>query len=84
MAGAAQGGGKKRKPSLEERLVTARNINARMRSISEGASLVLVNLPLSRSMVAAEFVQYTEVLVEGLDRVVMIRGSGREVVTKYA
>ena len=55
-----------------------------MRAMSDDARLVLVNLPLSRSMPPVDFVAYTEQLVEGLERVVMIRGSGHEVVTKYA
>ena len=49
-----------------------------------GASLVVMSLPLKRAFPPCKFVNYTQTLTRGLQRVILVRGSGREVVTTYA
>ena len=53
---------------------------------SHKAQLVILNLPGPPKNKAAEhnYMEYLEVLTEGLERVLMVRGGGREVITIYS
>mmetsp|Transcript_8277 Transcript_8277/g.10472 ORF Transcript_8277/g.10472 Transcript_8277/m.10472 type:complete len:231 (+) Transcript_8277:2-694(+) len=62
---------------------TAKHLNAKIREHSADANLVVINLPLSRSTLPTEFIDYTNALTDSLDRVIMIRGSGNERITEY-
>jgi len=64
-------------------LETAKHINQKMREYSGDANLVVCNLPLSRSTLPTEFIDYTNLLTDGLERVILIRGSGNEKITEY-
>ncbi|CAK8993144.1 Cation-chloride cotransporter 1 (OsCCC1) (Potassium-chloride cotransporter 1) [Durusdinium trenchii] len=65
---------------LTKRLATAEYLNKKIRENSSGASLVVVNLMLSRTTPTDEFVKYTDQLTDGLARVIMLRGAGTEAV----
>eukprot|EP00514_Thraustochytrium_sp_LLF1b_P013259 CAMPEP_0184552476 /NCGR_PEP_ID=MMETSP0199_2-20130426/29099_1 /TAXON_ID=1112570 /ORGANISM="Thraustochytrium sp., Strain LLF1b" /LENGTH=1180 /DNA_ID=CAMNT_0026947971 /DNA_START=237 /DNA_END=3779 /DNA_ORIENTATION=+ len=63
---------------LAKRLMTATYLNQKIREHSSGASLVVLNLPLSRVTPSVEFIKYTEELSRGLLNVIMLRGAGTE------
>jgi potassium/chloride transporter 4/5/6 len=68
----------------ESRMRTAVALNSVMLERSKNAGLVVCNLPLMRSVDhESDFCGYVEVMLEGLDSVLMVRGSGAEVVTTY-
>lgn len=67
-----------------ERLQIAAKINAIIRSRSRDASLVVTHLPLGRDIEGHKVVEHVEALTEGLDRALLIRGCGKEVVTHMA
>eukprot|EP00510_Aplanochytrium_minuta_P002942 CAMPEP_0184007866 /NCGR_PEP_ID=MMETSP0954-20121128/1610_1 /TAXON_ID=627963 /ORGANISM="Aplanochytrium sp, Strain PBS07" /LENGTH=1067 /DNA_ID=CAMNT_0026286821 /DNA_START=619 /DNA_END=3822 /DNA_ORIENTATION=+ len=69
---------------LCKRLETAIRINEKIKEASSNASLVVMNLPLSRKTPRDEFVAYTEALTEGLSRVIMVRGNGHENVENFS
>lgn len=50
---------------------------------SSGAALVVTNLPYMTHLPPAFFVDYVDVMTDGLGAVLLVRGSGQEVVTKY-
>lgn len=58
-------------------------LNRKMRRHSSSAALVVTNLPYMTHLPPAFFVDYVDLLTDGLESVVLIRGSGKEVVTKY-
>mmetsp|Transcript_11824 Transcript_11824/g.35882 ORF Transcript_11824/g.35882 Transcript_11824/m.35882 type:complete len:973 (-) Transcript_11824:76-2994(-) len=58
-------------------------MNTQMKTYSGDAKLIVTNLPLRRSDPTPDFVGFVESLTDGLETVVMIRGSGSEVVTVY-
>lgn len=58
-------------------------LNRKMRRHSSSAALVVTNLPYMTHLPPTFFVDYVDLLTEGLETVVLIRGSGKEVVTKY-
>lgn len=58
-------------------------LNRKMRRYSADAALVVTNLPYMTHLPPTFFVDYVDVMTEGLESVVLIRGSGMEVVTKY-
>lgn len=68
------------------RMHTAVKLNGVVLSRSRGAQLVLLNMPgPPRNRQGDEnYMEFLEVLTEGLDRVLLVRGSGREVVTIYS
>lgn len=68
------------------RMHTAVELNKSIRSKSSQAQIVIVNFPAPPEKLTAEenYMEYLDVLSEGLDRVLMVRGSGKEVVTIYS
>uniref|UniRef100_X1Z3Q1 Amino acid permease/ SLC12A domain-containing protein n=1 Tax=Capitella teleta TaxID=283909 RepID=X1Z3Q1_CAPTE len=68
------------------RMHTAVRLNSAIRIKSGSAALVIINFPAPPAKLAAEenYMEYLEALTEGLDRVLMVRGSGQEVVTIYS
>lgn len=75
-----------RNQSNVRRMHTAVKLNGVVLSRSRGAQLVLLNMPgPPRNRQGDEnYMEFLEVLTEGLDRVLLVRGSGREVVTIYS
>eukprot|EP00105_Crassostrea_gigas_P044045 XP_019928193.1 PREDICTED: solute carrier family 12 member 4 [Crassostrea gigas] len=68
------------------RMHTAVRLNEVIIEKSHEAQLVILNLPAPPKTEAGElnFMEYLEVLTEGLDRVLMVRGCGNEVITIYS
>ncbi|XP_071814976.1 solute carrier family 12 member 6-like isoform X2 [Apostichopus japonicus] len=68
------------------RMHTAVRLNEIIVDKSHEAKLVILNLPGPPKMAKAEqhYMEYLEVLTEGLERVLMVRGGGREVITIYS
>ncbi|CAH1779571.1 unnamed protein product [Owenia fusiformis] len=68
------------------RMHTAVRLNEVIVQKSHEAALVLINLPGPPKNVAGNenYMEFLEVLTEGLDRVLMVRGGGREVITIYS
>ncbi|XP_072169612.1 solute carrier family 12 member 4-like [Diadema setosum] len=68
------------------RMHTAVRLNEVIVEKSHDAHLVILNLPGPPKHAYAEqnYMEYLEVLTEGLDRVLMVRGGGREVITIYS
>ncbi|XP_030629201.1 solute carrier family 12 member 7-like [Chanos chanos] len=68
------------------RMHTAVKLNEAVVSKSQGAQLVLLNMPGPPKNKGGDenYMEFLEVLLEGLDRVLLVRGSGREVVTIYS
>ncbi|KAH9488501.1 hypothetical protein Btru_062248 [Bulinus truncatus] len=68
------------------RMHTAVRLNEHIVEKSHNAQLVILNLPAPpKSDAGAEnYMEFLEVLTEGLERVLMVRGSGREVITIYS
>ena len=68
---------------FHELLGFAEALNGRMREHSSSASLIVTNLPYMTHVPPQFFVDYVDTMTDGLDSVMLIRGSGMEVVTKY-
>ncbi|XP_065827831.1 solute carrier family 12 member 6-like [Oscarella lobularis] len=68
------------------RMNTSVKLNEIIMQKSHDSKLVVLNLPgpPSASSDAENYMEFLEVLTEGLDRVLMVRGGGREVVTIYS
>ncbi|XP_036871324.2 solute carrier family 12 member 7 isoform X3 [Manis javanica] len=68
------------------RMHTAVKLNGVVLSKSQEAQLVLLNMPgPPRNRQGDEnYMEFLEVLTEGLNRVLLVRGSGREVITIYS
>ncbi|XP_068437379.1 solute carrier family 12 member 7 isoform X2 [Clinocottus analis] len=68
------------------RMHTAVKLNEVVVNKSQGAQLVLLNMPgPPRNRGGDEnYMEFLEVLLEGLNRVLMVRGGGREVITIYS
>lgn len=68
------------------RMHTAVRINEVIVERSHDARLILINLPgpPKRESGYENYMEYLEVLTEGLDRTVLVRGSGREVITIFS
>ncbi|BFZ13287.1 hypothetical protein BsWGS_16326 [Bradybaena similaris] len=64
---------------------TAVRLNVQMKERSSDACLVIVNLPCvpESSRGRANYMSFLEVLTEGLNRLLLVRGTGREVITVY-
>ena len=67
-----------------QRLRTARALNMNMRWYSSHATLIVTNLPLMMSMSSVDFLMCVDVMTRGLEAVMLVRGSGTEVVTTFA
>ncbi|XP_063075186.1 solute carrier family 12 member 7 isoform X2 [Engraulis encrasicolus] len=68
------------------RMHTAVKLNEVVVSKSQDAELVLLNMPGPPKSKEGEenYMEFLEVLMEGLDRVLLVRGGGREVITIYS
>jgi len=79
---------KGRESSNVRRMHTAVKLNEVIVAKSHEAKLVILNLPSPPKIVGADkdasYMEYLEVLTEGLERVLMVRGGGREVITIYS
>ena len=67
----------------KQRLMTAVLLNRNIMEYSSGARLVVTNLPLVADMHASEVLQYVDAVGASIAPLLMIRGSGVEVVTQY-
>uniref|UniRef100_A0A8C4WUW7 Solute carrier family 12 member 4 n=1 Tax=Eptatretus burgeri TaxID=7764 RepID=A0A8C4WUW7_EPTBU len=68
------------------RMHTAVRLNEVIVSRSHDARLVLLNMPGAPKNTSADenYMEFLEVLTEGLERVLLVRGGGREVITIYS
>ncbi|NWZ66706.1 S12A7 protein, partial [Acrocephalus arundinaceus] len=68
------------------RMHTAVKLNGVVLNKSQNAQLVLLNMPGPPKNRKGDenYMEFLEVLTEGLDRVLLVRGSGREVITIYS
>lgn len=70
------------------RVHTAMRLNETIRSMSKDSQLVILNLPSPpRNPVPGKqyyYLDFLEVLSEGMEKVLMVRGGGREVITIYS
>ena len=75
-----------RLPGRRGRAETALAFNSLLRLHSSRANLVVTNLPLIRGggWPPSDFFKYVDKLTDGLDNVLLVRGSGTEVITTYA
>jgi len=78
----------KPKSTNVRRMHTAVKLNETIVNRSHTAQLVILNLPgppkKSERNREANYMEFLEVLTEGLSRVMMVRGGGREVITMYS
>ena len=58
-------------------------LNSKMRRHSDNSALVVTNLPYMTHLPPAFFVDYVDTMTDGLGAVMLVRGSGQEVVTQY-
>ncbi|KAK2851569.1 hypothetical protein Q5P01_007845 [Channa striata] len=68
------------------RMHTAMRLNEVIIKKSKEAKLVLLNMPgpPKNRMGNENYMEFLEVLTEGLNRVLLVRGGGREVITIYS
>lgn len=91
---ATDSGNEKSKPNIKpdesnvRRMHTAVKLNEVIVNKSHDAQLVILNLPGppkdTRIDRESNYMEFLEVLTEGLERVLMVRGGGREVITIYS
>lgn len=64
---------------------TAVRLNQKLRENSEKSELVILNLPRPPRGRAGlhNYMEYLETLTEGLPRLLLVRGTGKEVITMY-
>jgi len=72
-----------------KRMNTAIKLNEAITSKSSTSKLVIINLPglpknMDNEIECNHYLEFVDVLCEGLERVVLVRGSGREVITIYS
>ncbi|KAM7542106.1 hypothetical protein Aperf_G00000005104 [Anoplocephala perfoliata] len=74
------------KKTSSRRLHSAKRLNELIVERSADAAAVLINLPALPKSPGSEFyyMEYVETLTDGLKRVILIRGTGREVITAFA
>jgi len=65
-------------------LYSAAVLNRKIREYSKDAALVVANMALTRGIGAQEFMEYTEVFTRGIPKCLLVRSTGREVITVYA
>merc|ERR1719158_2566187 len=79
---------KRNESSNVRRMHTAVRLNEVIVNKSHEAKLVILNLPSPPKNIGPDrdsnYMEFLEVLTEGLDRVMMVRGGGREVITIYS
>lgn len=64
---------------------TASMLNEAMRRYSSDANLVVTNLPfIHKNQCAQTYFHFVDKICEGIDNVMLVRGSGAEVITAYA
>ena len=65
---------------------TAVKLNEAIRDKSRDAALVVLNFPAPPSNLTADenYMEYLDALSEGIKRVLLVRGTGREVITIYS
>lgn len=68
----------------DSRLQTVKAFNSELLKHSSFANLVVTNMPLIRSETSSEFLEYVDLMTKDIDNVLLIRGSGAEVITTYA
>lgn len=68
----------------QQRRSVAQRLNAKIKEMSPLASLIVTNLPLTRKVKAMDFMTFVDEIVADLPRVLLIRGSGKEIVTSFA
>uniref|UniRef100_A0AAY4AS63 Solute carrier family 12 member 7a n=1 Tax=Denticeps clupeoides TaxID=299321 RepID=A0AAY4AS63_9TELE len=75
-----------RNQSNVRRMHTAVKLNEAVVKKSKDAQLVLLNMPGPPKHTGGyeNYMEFLEVLMEGLDRVLLVRGGGREVITIYS
>uniref|UniRef100_A0A8D3CHF3 Solute carrier family 12 member 5b n=1 Tax=Scophthalmus maximus TaxID=52904 RepID=A0A8D3CHF3_SCOMX len=73
-------------PESQTRYMTSMRLNELIMKKSKEAKLVLLNMPgPPKNRVGNEnYMEFLEVLTEGLNRVLLVRGGGREVITIYS
>ncbi|KAL7554157.1 hypothetical protein ACHAWF_017688 [Thalassiosira exigua] len=72
-------------PSVSEGISTASMMNEAIRRYSSDANLVVTNLPfIHQNQCAQTYFQFLARACEGIDNVMLVRGSGAEVITAYA
>uniref|UniRef100_A0A4W4HHX3 Solute carrier family 12 member 7a n=1 Tax=Electrophorus electricus TaxID=8005 RepID=A0A4W4HHX3_ELEEL len=76
----------KKNQSNVRRMHTAVKLNEAVVNKSQGAHLVLLNMPGPPKNKDGDenYMEFLEVLMEGLDQVLLVRGGGREVITIYS
>ncbi|CAF3911656.1 unnamed protein product, partial [Rotaria sordida] len=74
--------------SSMRKMHSAVRLNQQIRNRSHDAKLVLINLPSPptkhTSLATYSYMEYVDALTEGLDRLLLMRGSGREVITIFS
>lgn len=79
---------KRTESSNVRRMHTAVRLNEAIVNKSHEAKLVILNLPSPPKAIGQDrdssYMEILEVLTEGLERVLMVRGGGREVITIYS
>ncbi|CAF2835590.1 unnamed protein product [Rotaria sp. Silwood2] len=74
--------------SSMRKMHSAVRLNEQIKERSRDAKLVLINLPSppskQSSLAAYSYMEYVDALTEGLDRLLLMRGSGREVITIFS
>lgn len=76
----------RRNQSNVRRMHTAVKLNEVIVNRSHDARLVLLNMPGPPKNTDGDenYMEFLEVLTEGLERVLLVRGGGREVITIYS
>jgi hypothetical protein len=67
----------------QDRVRLALEMNHKILKYSKGAELVITNLPIVRDIDPMDFMGYLDALTTDLDRVMLVRGSGKEIITSY-
>ncbi|CAL8071505.1 unnamed protein product [Calicophoron daubneyi] len=78
--------GSHKRTKTERRLHCATRLNELLRTHSSDAALVIVNMPGPSETTGSEYyyMDYMEALTEGMQHVLLVRGTGREVITAFS